>query len=1200
MKKSKLLIAGALLLLGNSVQAEIVDGVRQKPVPAKTQLQYDEAFYLYNADAKAFFYGSESSASGEWNTRAHAIEKGYKVWISKHLESDGSWDGKSIILKDSVELGSPKGQIKMVWSATVDANNADDLGAVWVDNAGQADTLWTLTAQGNDIYRISVGAGNASNNEETYPNTALGITGNDTHLWWRLDTSVEGNAVNWYFVTPADYAAWLETLPAYTAAVELKTQLDIAKSKGLDVAAEEAVYLNEAATVEEIEAATAAVIKKISAYDEQNVSAEEPIDKTELITNPSYDGNSNNGWSGSTPAFQTYTNAEFYNTTYNHWQAKTDVPNGVYAVDLQAYYRAGGASESYNNFLKNAEQRAKLYAKTGEDTVMVAIANAFRDAAAEQVGIGNESSAGDPALYIPNNMEAAAAYFNLGKYHNTLFFGVDNNEFQIGIEKTSTINTDWTCFDNWNLKYYGNTPAAFQKWMQQVMADAPDFDNLPEGTLVTKGMVDTYKASIAAVAGASDKAAVIAATKAIEEAAALVQANIDAWAAYQEAVKKGLETANNDQLQGPDMDLLSDYVYGDAENIIDELTLSTAEILAEIEHLNTLIDNAVRNCVQPGQDVTNLYLVNPGYENGATGWEGGPVVNGPANNKCAEKFNTAFDVYQVVKDAPVGVYSVSLQGFFRPGDNSVAYPKYLDGTLPKNNTICVYVNNNTDALTNIYDEKVTLGELFQTENLVGPAPFEDTDNNFWYPNDMTNAGIAFSNGMYTSKAFGLVAKKGDVLRIGIKGERDNANQWVCWDAFKMVYEGFNADIIKPELEKAVAALQEKTGLMGASIAKMRDDALAAAAAAITAGDGEGMFNALSQIYEANDSVTASMALFAELENALETELQTAIYNYEATADPAIVTAANTLAENIMDGIEAKTLENADARALLKEIRIMVVKLSLPAGEASDTNGLDYTNAIRTPGFDKDGTNSSEGWSGTAGSSFGNSDANKATLMLEYWQSTVGIYQDLVGLPEGTYEIGLSAFSRCGNNDDELAAITNGTPIERPAYLYAENGEGLKSSVALCGILSGAIDYAVAEEKGYSGLDKYTIDGVDKAVPNGLIGTSALFTEEGKYRNTITTKVGADGTLRIGVKKETSGNSDWVVLDTWTLTYYGANSSKEITGDATGIENAVSGAAAKMEFFNLSGAKMNSLQKGVNIVKMTTADGKVTVKKVVVK
>lgn len=1192
MKKSKLLIAGALLLTCGSAQAEIIDGVRQKPVPAKTQLQYGEALYLYNVGAKGFFLGAN-----DWNTRASYSDKGYKVWLTKHLNEDEVWDGKSVTLKDSIEVGSPKGKILMSWFANLDENNAEDRGNVWVDWDGQADTLWTITPQGaEDIYRLSVGEGNITNNSLTYPNTAFGANlanSSDTKLYWCLDTSVETNALDWYFVTPADYEAYLEFMPAYEASIPLKAQLDLAKSKGIDVSAQEAVYLNESATVEEIEAAVVEVIKLISAYDEGNVSVDNPVDKTDLLTNPSYDLNKNDGWSGTTPGFQSYTNAEFYNKNYNYYQTKENVPNGVYAVDVQAFYRAGSVANSYTNFQNGTNENARLFAVGGTDTVTVGVANAFKYASEEIIGIGNEVYAGDPPLYIPNNMQAAAGYFDLGKYHNTLFFATDNNEITVGLNKTVQLDTDWTLFDNWTLKYYGNSPAAYQKWMEQIIADAPDFDNLPEGTLITKGMVDTYKAAVAEVAGASDKAAVIAAIKVIEEAAATVKANIEAWRIYQEALKKGIETANNDQLKGEDMDILSDYVYGDAEDIIDALELTTEELAEETAKLNALIDNAVRNCVSVGQDVTDMYLTNANYENGATGWQGNPTIGGPANNKCAEKFNTAFDVYQVVKNAPVGVYSVSLQGFFRPGDNAVAYPKYLDGTQPKNNTICVYVNNNTDALKSVYDEKVTLGELYVTD--VEPAPYEDAENNLWYPNDMVNAGTAFVNGLYTSKTFGLVAKKGDELRIGIKGERDNANQWVCWDAFKMVYEGFNAEIIMPELEKAIATGKDSQAKnMAFSVRQQLEAAIKAGEEALGTNDGETMFNALSGLFEANDSVNVSSALFEKLEIALEQELVTAIYNSEASKD--VIAEAEALAERIRDGIDGGKLENNDVNDMLNEIKLMVVKLGLPAGEASDANPLDYTSAIKNPNFEKDGTNSLEGWENTTGYNFGNNDTQKSTMMVEFYEKAFDMYQDIIGLPEGTYEVGVSAFSRNGSAADDAEAFEKNEEIKDPAYLYAVNGENVESSVVVACLASGAI-----EEKGYSGTTTITLNGETMVVPNDMVSANNYFTEEGKYYNSIIVKVAADGKLRIGIKKATKKGSDWVILDTWKLMYFGADSTKEPTGDATGIDSAVSTEkVAKMEIFNLNGAKMNTLQKGVNIVKVTTADGNVDVRKVIVK
>lgn len=1175
MKISRLFVAGALMLLGSNAQAEIVNGVRQTPV--KAQLQYGEAMYLYNAGAQKFFLGAN-----DYSTRASVGESGYKVYFSKHLDESGAWDGKTVIFKDSVET---KSSILMVWF--------DGSGNSWVDWASQADTLWTITPLDADLYRLSVGEGNTNYNPETYPGVYFGVDlaldeGTNTRCWWNLDPSVTTNAVDWYFVTVDGYKA-------FRAAATLKIQLDAAKARGLNVSAQEAVYLNESASPEEIETATAEVLAIIAAYEEGNVSPNDPIDKTaDLIKNASYDSNSNDGWSGTAPAFQSYTNAEFYNKTYDYYQAVTGAPNGVYAVNLQAFYRAGSTADSYTNFVNGTNHHAKLYAMSGADSLTVSIANIFEGATTDMIGVGTEVTGGD-GLYVPNTMQAAAAYFEAGRYTgNTLFFGVDNNEFKIGLAKTTTISTDWTLFDNWNLKYYGNSAEAYKMWMAQVIADAPNFDNLPLGTLVTEGMIEAYNNVVASYSNASTKAEVIAAINAINEEAEKVQANIDAWKEYEEAVTKGKATVASGELSGPDVEDLGDYVEFDAEDYINELALTTEELLAEIEHLNTLIDNAVKNGVSAGQDVTSMYLVNADYENGATGWEGSPTVNGPSNNKCAEKFNCTFDVYQVVKNAPVGVYTVSLQGFFRPGDNSVAYPKYQAGTLPATTSICVYVNNNTDPLMNIYDEKVNLGELYQTESLVGPAPYEDADNNLWFPNDMTNAGIAFSQGMYTSKTFGIVSKQGDELRIGIKGGLDNANQWVCWDDFKMVYEGYNAEIVKPELERILLTAEANVNkTMGKGTRELLNNAIDAANEALGNGDGEVMFQALAGLLAANDTVSASVALFEQLEAAVE-ELGQAYYTSEASQDTK--NAALTLIETVGSGIEDGIYNDDDVAGLLLQIAEMRVKLSIPAGEASDENPLDYTNAISNPGFEKDGANSIDGWLGTEGYNFGNDETQKAALLLEFYEKTFNLYQDIVGLPNGTYEVGVSAFMRNGSTSNDATAYQNGNTVaDNSAYLYAETAEG-KSSTVLSLLAAGAI-----EDKGYSGTSTITLNGASLTVPNDMVSSKNFFTEEEKYYNSIIVKV-TDGTLRIGIEKNVKNSSDWVIMDDWKLYYFGENSSKDVTPDATGIENINAGmaSAASVEFFNLNGAKVNTPQKGVNIVKMTMTDGSVVVKKVVLK
>jgi hypothetical protein len=55
--------------------------------------------------------------------------------------------------------------------------------------------------------------------------------------------------------------------------------------------------------------------------------------------------------------------------------------------------------------------------------------------------------------YVPNNMEQASQYFSAALYDgNSVDFVVEGNQdVEIGVEKTSKINEDWTIFTNFRL-----------------------------------------------------------------------------------------------------------------------------------------------------------------------------------------------------------------------------------------------------------------------------------------------------------------------------------------------------------------------------------------------------------------------------------------------------------------------------------------------------------------------------------------------------------------------------------------------------------------------------------------------------------------------------------------------------------------------------------------------------------------------------
>ena len=1138
MKLKSLLIFFALLLVSGSAKAEIVDGVRQKPVftPNPQELQFDQAYYFYNTGSKMFWCGGN-----DWGTRASVGEKGWKVKFSQHLV-DGAWDEKTVVMTDSVEAGNSKGKWLKCWFTT-DAVGSAGFGSIYTDYNNQPDWLWTISNTGKD-YRLQVNDLNTFANFTNFQSDMyVGVNdtldgGGNTRVWANLFAGTSAHFIDWQLITVEDYNAYLASIDIYNKAQELKSLLDEAKSKGLDVSSQQSVYENETSTMEELDGAIDMLHKLIASLDEFSASADNPMDKTSMIANASYDNNNNDGWSGTAPAFQSYTDAEHYQKTYDTYQDIEGLPNGVYMLTLQAFYRAGFSDVSYNNFISNTNKNASIYAKSGEDSITLAIMNPYVGAETSAYGVGSESSyktADGITYYIPNDMNSAANYFVAGRFLNKMFFSVEGNKTRIGLAKKVTLDGDWTLWDNWTLTYYGSKEDAFKVWMQEVLAQAPNYDNLPEGTLVTNGVVDTYKAAVEAVSGAVTKADILAGKAAIDTAAAVVDKNIAAWKALVVAKAYAEETAADQSLVDTPEGLianLADYVEFDLADIVAALELSTEEVEAETKKINEWVAEIKRVCLPIGYDVTSDYLVNADFSQGTTGWSGSwtAVASG-----CMEAYARDWDAYQIVKDAPVGVYEVSLQGFYRVARGTTAWTMWANGEqkCPGH----VYVNNNETEVPCVFSEPVSSVENIYSGSTSGAegnfCQFETATpgDSVCFPNDMGSAGEAFAKGMYKASAFGLVAKQGDELRLGVKGKFQDAT-WVIWDNFKMVYQGYKADIIKPELQKAVDNAQaNQTKAMGKTVKENLLDCIIKGTAAIALADGKVMFDALVALYSANDSVTVSVELFEKLSTAAN-EMYQATQTSAASQD--VINAAGTLYVEIVGGIDEGTYENADIEALLAKIAEMTTMLKIPVGEASETSPLDLTSVIVNPSFEKDGANSIDGWSGASGYNFGNDDTQKGALLVEFYEKTFDMYQDIVGLPNGIYEVGVYAFDRFGNTEDDYAKFCADSVLNE-AWLYALPG-GDSAQIATS-YLAHHSAYA-GEDKGYTGTTSFiNKDGVTVFVPNDMVSAKNYFANEGLYYNKVRVKV-TNGKLRIGINKPTKVTGSWVIMDNWQLKYYG--------------------------------------------------------------
>lgn len=185
-----------------------------------------------------------------------------------------------------------------------------------------------------------------------------------------------------------------------------------------------------------------------------------------FITNPGYDNNNNDGWSGSIPGTnvsENVQNAEFFNTNFDYYQDLKNLPEGYYKLNVQGFYRAGLPEEAITHKQENEDNYmyAELYATTGGNTATQKLQSIFNEATDKPLGTSGEILTG--SYYIPNGMAAAGAYFSAGRYkENSIILHITNGKLRIGIRKNTTLRRDWVMFDNWSLTYYGTENPNFQ------------------------------------------------------------------------------------------------------------------------------------------------------------------------------------------------------------------------------------------------------------------------------------------------------------------------------------------------------------------------------------------------------------------------------------------------------------------------------------------------------------------------------------------------------------------------------------------------------------------------------------------------------------------------------------------------------------------------------------------------------------------
>lgn len=1285
MKLKKLLVLSALWLSSLGVWA-VDGGVWVKPelptitefVPFEGVASTDEAeVYLYNVEAGLFFV-----AGNDWGTRASLIAanngngagatvpeevKGAKVWFL--TQPDGTYELKNFVEKH-------KGNRSAFGAAD---------GNIWTDNDNEANRFWKVVAA-TDGYYIT----NAGFDTDKY----MGWKGSydDTRLYL-LDESTAGTV--WKFVSPEVYQAWAENentknwltnRKIYTAAMNLKDALDKAEAIGADVADQIDVYNNTESTEAQLNAAITAVNAAIERANYNNATAANPATVTNLfIKNPSYDGDKQDNWkwtaTGDGKMGMGFTAAEFYEKVFDVNQVLSDLNAGVYAVDVQAFYRPGTSDEGYKRFAANDPQiyDVKLYTVVGEDTLKTPIVTPYPEATAEKVGQGEEkevTKTDGTKIFIPQNMDAAEGSFvKANRYHNKLFFGTDGGNAVIGLKNSSSVGGNWVLFDNWTLTYYGNGADAYQAWWDE---NAKFYTSLPEGTLLT----NSY---LAAVVGqtVSNRAEVMAKMSAIDA----LEENMDLWNKWDAKVKEAFQTfiKYEEKLSLDSETMLGLLDYADEEagtnnEIRAALALSNEELVAEIAKVQALIDAVVeeaKNAVEVGQDMTT-FITNPDFSEGEKGWTGWRTVwqvkwpdkSDPSrqmpkvNESCAEAFSAPnFDLYQEVEGLPLGIYEVSVQGFFRFGRGDDSWNEwnktgeersdYVTVEDPaKGSPVFFYVNEKATPFKNLFEEDGRTGDspLFEdldTPENEGRTPLTLTKDDqevvtgvencmrvtkddvyLFFPDGMKSAHNYFNAGSYTQTTFSAVAHKGDKLRIGVKGRSDvgvspdNPDSWAIFDNFKLVYRGTDKTVVKPVLEDAIVVAKAKANLAIAKDVKEQLTTAIAAAEKAVADDVDDMFSVLADLWGVD--VSGSQQKVLDLKAAL-TPFETAINNADEADEDArplesVISEAvetRTTAQSYVDG--AVDFTNADIDAVIEKMAELTEALKVPAAmtTASDDNPANATYLITNPTYDANEDKANvKGWT-LEGTEPYNYRANSGAY--EVWRSKANtlVYQDLTKMPAGTYELSVQGVYRFGWADVDYKAYNEDANLNNNGKIYVKVGEAEAVEKPLQRLATLAEYYeleAVAEEtevdKRYPAKDKWiwaqereiSEDDTQAAgyiMPDQLGSTLPFFEDDSVQPTTLIFRVGEDGKARIGISIKFVQDGDWSVWDNWKLTYYGANSTKD-PDVVSGVKDATALTdVVKTEVFNLSGAQVKS-GKGVAIVRQTLSNGTVLVKKVIVK
>lgn len=448
----------------------------------------------------------------------------------------------------------------------------------------------------NNIY-----ADYASNNEWTYSASAnfsnaytLNITGYGTldvdDKWGGKLTIKDGMGfTDWAFIpegslTDGSFAKWVERKAMYDVYQALVASGTVT-TYASDLTTANAVYTNATASVEDLRAATRALILATAPGIESktNVSA--------LFTNADMQQYGTADWS-STGVTRSAGAIEEFHAAITLAQEKTDMPNGLYTVYFRGMSRQDGS---------DAAPVFKLISGTNEKTANIPFMTDIASVWNVRSGDKAANWSGSDGTKIPDRLWRAAeglayeaASASIGD------FKVTGNTLNISVTQSST--SQWFAFNSFDIYYSGSANIAIYNNLQEVISTATSLVSSPMKASV-KTELNTAITDASALTKLSEEDDLNNALSALNTAITNANTSITIY------------TAINDYLTFSKAKVDGDYT-AVTTNISNGTYSTLAEATSDIKGIRNGI---VYAAAADKENITQL-IDNPGFESGNTNY----------------------------------------------------------------------------------------------------------------------------------------------------------------------------------------------------------------------------------------------------------------------------------------------------------------------------------------------------------------------------------------------------------------------------------------------------------------------------------------------------------------------------------------------------------------------------------------------------